>query len=86
MYFAGPQRPVNAYYPRPVSPVMSISPVYSPVSYSGSYYDHCASASLRFPSVFPRLTSPARPPRDQPQRCAWCPCTPSTRSRCPSPR
>lgn len=39
MYY--PQRPVNAYYPRPVSPVMSMSPIYTPGSYAGSYYDHC---------------------------------------------
>lgn len=38
------------------------------------------------PVRFPPPDESSAPTRDQPQRCAWCPCTPSTRSRCPSPR
>ncbi|RPD68227.1 hypothetical protein L226DRAFT_576578 [Lentinus tigrinus ALCF2SS1-7] len=54
--YYGPQRPLNVYIPRPTSPVMSMSPVYSPGSYSGSYYDH--SPEMRIVPMYPQYAQP----------------------------
>ncbi|KAH9905075.1 uncharacterized protein BXZ73DRAFT_111083 [Epithele typhae] len=60
MYYAGPRRPMNVYYPRPVSPVISVSPMYSPGSHAGSYYDH--SPEMRMVPVYRQYSQPMPQP------------------------
>ncbi|KAI0739273.1 hypothetical protein C8Q80DRAFT_239835 [Daedaleopsis nitida] len=61
MYYSHPQRPASAYYPRSASPVMSMSPMYNPGSYSGSYYDH--SPEMRMvPPMYPHYAQPLPQP------------------------
>ncbi|KAI0816050.1 hypothetical protein BC628DRAFT_1151374 [Trametes gibbosa] len=59
MYYGGPQRPLSTYWPSRASP--PLSPMYSPGSYSGSYYD---SPEMRMVPIYPQYAAQpmAQPP------------------------